>query len=235
MSIAQSTTIQAYQLRKGGTPARMAILRMIAADSVNNRNPTTRLQPGDWRGARRYTLKSYAAAYCSGLHQGFNGTDRYKSPIWYTHGGEQFRSEREAGDILGRWRGQGWYTKTDGQETAIGIVASLTHGRFIAGYRWTSNDERVYFSEVFTDEKDAARMADEHARVFAESAMSDSERYDEAQRLESNNEDNLTRLRECLALRHKACMRYVRDEIAVLLETIRRNRETLRTEYANYI
>lgn len=49
MAIAQSTTIQAYQLRKGGTPARMAILRAIAADSVNNRNEATRLKPGDWR------------------------------------------------------------------------------------------------------------------------------------------------------------------------------------------
>ena len=47
MTIAQSTTIQAYQLRKGGTPARMAILRMIAADSANNRNESTRLQAGD--------------------------------------------------------------------------------------------------------------------------------------------------------------------------------------------
>ena len=166
MSIAQSTTIQAYQLRNGGTPARMAILRMIAADSVNNRNESTRLQPGDWRGARRYTLKSYAAAYCRGINQG--------SDSWYSHGGEQFRNERDAHDCGGGPDHTGWYTDTVSHELAIGIVAGLSHNRFIAGYRWTSNDERVYFSEVFTEENDAARMADEHARIFAESAREDS-------------------------------------------------------------
>lgn len=173
MTIAQSTTIQAYQLRKGGTPARMAILRMIAADSVNNRNPATRLQPGDWRGVRRWTLDNYADAYCSGISQGSDG----KSPIWYSHGGEQFRNERDANDVI-RLSHTGWYTDSYQDETAVGIVASLPHGRFIAGYRWTSNDERVYFDEVFTDEEDAARMADEHARVFAENCR-DSEETEE--------------------------------------------------------
>lgn len=163
MTISQSTTIQAYQLRKGGTPARMAIFRMIAADSANNRNESTRLQPGDWRGARHWTLGIYEAAYCAGLDQGFNnGTS-----VWYTHQGEQFRNERDAADVA-RLSHTGWFSDSHQDETAIGIVASLTHGRFIAGYRWTSNGERVYFGDVFTDEEDAARMADEHARVFAE-------------------------------------------------------------------
>lgn len=227
MTIAQSTTIQAYQLRAGGTRARMAILRMIAADSVNNRNESTRLQPGDWRGARDYTLSSYAAAYCSGIHQG--------AGQWYTHGGEQFRNERDAHDCSGGPDHTGWFCDVYHNEKAIGIVAGLSHNRFIAGYRWTSNDERVYFGEVFTDESDAARMADEHARVFAESAMEDSEKYYAAQKLEIDTEEATQRLRECLVLRHEACMRYVRDEIAVLLETIRSNRDILRTEYANYI
>lgn len=228
MTIAQSTTIQAYQLRKGGTPARMAILRMIAADSVNNHNPSTRLQPGNWRGARCYTMGSYTAAYCSGINQGGAGQ-------WYSHGGEQFRNERDTQDVTGGPDHMGWFTDIHQDETAIGIVAGLTHGRYVAGYRWTSNDERVYFDEVFADETDAARMADEHARLFAESAREDSERCEAAQRLESETDDALQRLRECLVLRHKACMGYVRDEIAELLETIRRNRETLRTEYANYL
>ena len=230
MSIAQTTTIQAYQLRKGGTPARMAILRMIAADSVNNHNHATRLQPGDWRGARHYTLKSYEASYCSGINQG--------AGQWYSHGVEQFRNERDAGDVCATVRrnsGGGWYTDTYHDETARGIVASLSHNRFIAGYRWTSNDERVYFGEVFTDESDAARMADEHARVFAESAMEECEKYDAAQKLEIDTENAMQRLRECLVLRHAARMHYVRDEISELLETIRGNRELLRTEYANYI
>lgn len=226
MAIAQTTTIQAYQLRKGGTRARMAILRMIAADSVNNFNPSTRLQPGDWRGARHYSVGSYEASYSHGIYQG--------AGQWYSHGGEQFRDERDAGDVLKGWHSGGWFTDTDGQETAVGIVARLPHGRFIAGYRWTSNDERVYFPEIHTDENDAARMADEHARVFAESAREDDEKQHEALNLEEKTADQLQRLRECLALRHHACMAYVRGEIAELLEGIRNNRETLRTQYANY-
>ena len=170
MTISQSTTIQAYQLRKGGTAARMAILRMIAVDSVNNRNPATRLQPGDWRAARRYTLCNYAAAYCAGINQG--------GKEWYSNMGEQFRNERDADTCEGGPDHSGWFTDSEGYDKAVGIVASLSHGRFIAGYRWTSNDERVYFDDVFTDESEAARMADEHARVFADSAREDNARYE---------------------------------------------------------
>lgn len=174
MTIAQSTTIQAYQLRKGGTPARMAILRLIAADKANNRNPYTRLQQGDWRGARSWTMKNYATAYCSGINQGFDGAGHARSAVWYSHHGEQFRNERDACEVL-RMRHTGWFTDNYQDETAVGIIASLPHGRFIAGYRWTSNDERVYFDEVFTNEDDAARMADEHARAFAENCRDSEE------------------------------------------------------------
>ena len=175
----QDKTIQAYQLRKGGTPARLAILRAIAADSVNNFNPHTRLAPGDWRGARSWTMGDYMGAYCYGLWRG--------SDTWYTHGGEQFRNERDAGDIVSRLP-SGWYTDADCDETAVGIVACLPHGRFIAGYRWTSNDERVYFPEIFTDENDAATRADSHAEKFAESSREDSERFNAMQEAESHAE-----------------------------------------------
>lgn len=173
MTIAQSTTIQAYQISKGGTPARMAILRMIAADSENNRNKSTKLQPGDWRAARRWTLYNYASAYYSGINQGFDG----KSTVWYSHQGEQFRNERDTGEVLSL-RHTGWYTDNYQDGLSIGIIASLPHGRYIAGYRWTDNDERVYFGEIFNNENDAARMADEHARVFAESCRDNDETED---------------------------------------------------------
>lgn len=230
MTIAQSTTIQAYQLRKGGTPARMAILRMVAADSANNRNESTRLQPGDWRKARSYTMKTYVDAYVHGIHQ--------CAGQWYTHGGEQFRNERDAGDIsdyVRRNTGGGWYTDVYQYGLAIGIVASLSHGRFIAGYRWTDNDERVYFPGIFSDAETAARMADEHARVFAEDAREDSERAQAAMQLQDENENALIRLRECIALRHRQCMGYVRDEIANLIEQIRANRKRLTGEFADYV
>lgn len=229
MTIAQSTTIQAYQLRKGGTFARMAILRMIAADSVRNFNPDTRLQPGDWRAARSWRLDTYSSAYSHGLSQGMNG----RNPVWTTHGGEQFRNERDANKCVERYQANygGWYTDSDCSETAIGIVAMLTHGRFIAGYRWTSNDERVYFGQVFDDESDAARMADEHARVFAESAREDSERFDKMTDAESEVELRVDELQEAIALRHRPkfggfdrvrrCIEYVREARDTLADATR--------------
>ena len=227
MTIASQTTQQAYQLNNGGARARLAILRMIAADSVNNFNPQTRLNPGDWKGARHYTLGNWEGAYISGLHQGSEG--------WYTHGGEQFRGERDASSILGGHRASGYYTDTDYNEKAIGVIGRLSHGRYIAGYRWTSNDERVYYPQVFDDEDDAARMADEHASVFAQSAYEDAQRWDEARKIEIDIEDALTRLRECFTLRHDVRMHYVRDEARELCETIRTMREQLTDDYADYL
>lgn len=163
---------------------------MIAADSVNNANEQTRLQPGDWKGARHWTLKGYAAAYGM-LDQGMQGD----TPIWYSHCAPDFRDERDAHEIIPRLT-CGWFTGSDANETAVGIVCRLSHGRMIAGYRWTSNDERVYFPQVFTDEEEAASMADEHARVFAESAREDSERFNAMQDAENDAGNARTYARE---------------------------------------
>lgn len=174
--------MKAYQLTAGGARARLSVLRAAAAD---------------WRGARRYTMGNYAGAYMTGIRPGVNQ--------WYSHGGENFRNERDAHDILPRLH-RGWFTSTmaSDRETAIGIVAGLSHGRFIAGYRWTSNDERVYFPGVFDSEDEAARMADEHARVFADDAREDSERFDAMQMCEFNVEEKTTELQKAIALRHRA-------------------------------
>ena len=217
MTISQSTTIQAYQLRKGGTPARMAILRMIAADSANNRNSSTRLQPNDWRAARRYTLCNYAAAYCAGINQG--------GKEWYSHMGEQFRNERDADACNGGPDHSGWFTDSEGYDKAVGIVASLTHGRYIAGYRWTSNDERVYFDGVFTDESEAARMADEHARVFAEVAREHSEKYEAMRDAEDTAEEKRESARLAIMARnvsaeHREMAREAIEELRTALEVL---------------
>ncbi len=217
MTISQSTTIQAYQLRKGGTPARMAILRMIAADSANNRNPSARLQPNAWRAARRYTLGNYTEAYCAGINQGENE--------WHSHMGEQFRNERDVDNCDGGPDHRGWFTDNEVYDKAVGIVASLTHGRFIAGYRWTSNDARVYFNGVFTDESEAAYMANEHARVFAESAREDSARCEAMRAAEDTAEEKRNAARLAIMARnisaeHRTMAREAIEELRTALEVL---------------
>lgn len=213
-------------------PRRLALMRQAFANHATKYpHCPEHVKPKTWRDVRAYTLNSWRAAFCAGLNPGFNGD----TPVWYSHNdGPQFRDERLATDILGSDH-TGYYTDTDYSETARGIVARLTHGRFIAGYEWSSNGERVYFAEVFDDEREAARSADRQAEIFADQSREDSAKYYAARDLETSIEDALHRLRECMALRHKKCMTYVRDEITEICATIRECRETLRTEYSDYL
>jgi hypothetical protein len=188
-----------------GAPTRLAELRRMCAHSPLH--------------ARTWKLHNYSAAYG---HMD-RGRQSDGSPVWYSHTGHYFRHERATGPD--------YYTDSDGNGTARGIVASLPHGRFLAGYEWTDNGERVWFPGIFNDECDAAKMADEHARVFAEVAMEDSQNYARAREIEDSIESNMVRLRECIALRHMDCMAYVRNEARELIGSIRRAREVLRAEY----
>ena len=235
--------MRAYQLNAGGSPQRLAILRAAALNSANNANPQTRLQPGDWRGARHYTLGGYAWAHGE-LSQGSNDG----RPVWYSMNGEYFRNERDAHSIA-RLGHTGWYTDDFQDETAVGIVASLPHGRFIAGYRLTMNDERVYFGRVYDDARDAAHMADEHARVIAErereyaerftAALALADRIEEAEskldelRAEHTGEIAARNMAEHATTRATAAIRAanIRRDVSDLIADIRNWRDTLATEY----
>lgn len=186
------------------------------------------------------TIRKYAkgpAAIDAGRQDG--------KPVFYFFG-DQFEDEQFAHNILGL-RYTGWFTNdegetfVDGSGLARGIVVTLPaspgfpDGRFLAGYHWGDNDERVIWPDLYSSPEDAARDADHYAERFADQSREDSYRCNEARDLETKIDDGLTRLRECIALRHRTCMGYARDEIRDLCETIRQARETLRTDYANYI
>ena len=206
--------IDAYRLTSGGAPARMAILRK-------------RLPSGDWKSARNYRLNTYASAFAL-LSPGKQSDG---SPIWYSHGGPEFRGERDAHDIV-NLRHKGWFTDTECSETAVGIVARLPHGRFLAGYRWTSNGERVYFPEVFTDEDEAARAADSYAEAFAEDAREDSERFNAMQEAA----DEITHVEALLRKRlpGRNATDTLRDEVRSLIEELRAARRDLETATEAY-
>jgi len=185
--------IKPYLNLKVPAYARLATLRGMAVLHNERRPPSTQC---DWRKMRACGYHN-VRQYCADLSQGRNGGDT----VWYTHTGEAFRNERDADDIVSRLP-SGWFTDNDQNDKAVGIVASLPHNRFIAGYRWTCNDERVYFGEVFTDEDDAARMADEHARVFSEQAREQDERFQDMARADATLEEARDALQHALKARN---------------------------------
>lgn len=216
-----------------GAPRRLAILKR-AADKLNARTHNARKATGNpepytWRDMRYCSFKNARAARCElspGRQDG--------RPIWYAHTGQQFPRERYADEIVSI-NHSGWYTDCDGRETARGLVVALPHGRFLAGYHWSDNGERVYFPDLYDCEDAAARAADSEAASFAELCREDDYQYQQARKLEDEIEGNFSRLRECLALRNRECFAHLREEARELIASIKEARETLRTEYAAYI
>lgn len=188
------------------------------------------------------TLKKHAAKPAD-LDGGFNTDSRgNKTPVVYTFS-EQFE-ETEAHKILGL-RYTGWFTNEygwtykDGSGICVGIVAEFPprpdfpSGWFLAGYLWGDNGERVFYLDVYGDREEAAMDADHYAQQFAEVEREHNAKWNKARQIEDDIEEALQRLRECLALRHRKCLDYVRGEARKLCETIRDKREELRTDYAD--
>ena len=212
-----------YPSLKMGAPARLALFKREAA------KPRW-MRPMTWRDVRFATLKSP-----TGLSAGFNGEGRARVPVWYTHNAQSTLSrETWCDEVEGvRIDHKGWFTDgEDCNETARGFIVALPHGKFLAGYFMSMNSERVYFADIHDSAEDAARMADEHARVIGESESEYQNRWRAASDIETLIEAQITRLRECLALRnHKSRFEYMRAMVHELLDGIRSNRETLATDY----
>lgn len=192
-------------------------------------------KPKSWRDIRRTTHKN-VASYVGTLDRGFNIINGRKRDIAYTFCGPYFAREYYVDELPDSpIDHRGWYTDDDGRAKARGIVAMLPHGRFLAGYKWTDNGERVYFLTVETDLRDAIRAADYYAEMFAESERENQQRYDEAQEIVNAIENKITRLRECLALRNKPCFAKLRDEAREIIGRIRDMRKTLKSDYADVL
>lgn len=188
-----------------------------------------------WRDMRYGKL-----TYPAGLAQGFNGTGRARVPVWFTCGGFEFPRQWFAYEMEDAPRyvrnNRGWYCGEPGVHgLARGIVAALPHGRFIAGYHMSESGESNWFHDIHDTARDAAIAADSHAESIAEDEREHNERWQAARDLEDKIEESVTRLRECIALRHRECMAYVRDEVRDLVASIRAAREELRTDYADVL
>jgi len=192
------------------------------------------------------TLKTLQKHGGTSIDAGFNTDSRgIKEPVFYYFG--DLLSESFCDEVDRYIDHTGWFTNDDGTTykdgsgKARGIVVELPsmpgfpNGRFLAGYMWGDNNERVLWPELYSGDKEAARAADSRAEYFADIQREDNRKYNAASDIETAIDDKLTRLRECIALRHKACMDYVREEIADICEQIRAHREALKTEYSDYV
>lgn len=125
----------------------------------------------NWRAGEQW--RNYG--WHSGMCRGKDGADtvicfdnlRAVKSLW--------RFTGYADDLVRNIRHSGWYStsQADSGEVLRGCVVQLPakNGvlRYLAGYEDSVNDQIVvYCDQVFDEENDAARMSDEHARVWAE-------------------------------------------------------------------
>ena len=207
-----------YLNLKIGAARRLGFLRN-AAKRHNEKFPSG--SAATWRTVRYATLK-----HAGDLHRGMNGG----APIWYARTGSAFRRE-----VYARECGAGWYTDVDCTMKARGIVVRLPHEKFLAGYEWDDNGERVYFPEIFDSETDAAHQADGHAERFADACLEDSRRFDDAQELEYRCQKLADYLAEKLALRNNPRFPGARDEARDLVVELRELRQRLQGEFAGFL
>ena len=212
-----------YLNLKIGAPRRLAHLR-TSAQRHNEKFPSG--NAATWRTVRYATL-----THPGDLAQGMNGG----APIWYAYTGPAFPRETYA-DLCADGPGHlGWYTDAECDEKARGIVVRLPHGKFLAGYEWSANGERVYFPEIFDSETEAAHRADSHAESFADDCLEHDAKYHEAQKLQTEAEDLAQHLAEKLALRNNPRFPGAREEARELLTELRETRERLRDEFADFL
>ena len=209
-----------YLNLKIGAPRRLACLR-TSAQRHNEKFPSG--SAATWRTVRYATLTQPGH-----LAQGMNGG----APVWYAHTGAAFPREEYADECYRGIRHKGWFTDTYQEEKARGIVVRLPHGKFLAGCEWSANGERVYFPEVFVDEKDAARRADSHAESFADACREHDAKDREAQKLQDEAGDMAHQLAEKLALRNDPRFPNAREEARELLTELR---QRLRDEFADFL
>lgn len=168
----------------------------------------------DWRKKRTCTF-SNVHMHTGSLSQGFNK----KTPIWYDHTGQYFKRET-INEI-------GWYTE-DSTSTVNGLIVALPHGKFMSGYIWKENGERVYFQDIYDNKNDAVSNADSEAEIFADTVNEHFEKFNMYRDIEQKLEDQKKELATRYALRNHKVL--ANRNVSYLIELIRENIEALANE-----
>lgn len=183
---------------------RLAMMRRdFAAHPVKNPHCPESFKPRSWRELRRYTLANYAAAFGVADRGSDTGPSGNSEPVLYAFHPETLpvRSLRDVQQILKLINHTGWYCDDDdASQLCVGVVASLPHGKFLAGYRLTDSGEVALFANrLFDDERDAAHFADSVAEQYAERERDYLAQYREACALEDAIGENIEALRRARA------------------------------------
>lgn len=138
-------------------------------------------------------------------------------------------------DVSKRIDHMGWFCDEFQDNKMRGIVVRLANGTFVAGYSMGDHmTSTVDTGTVYTNDCECARAADSMAENAADTEREYQAIWQAARKLEDENQNAITRLRECIVLRNRKCVDYVRSEISELCETIRTNRARLAGEFADY-
>lgn len=123
---------------------------------------------------------------CGGYYHAPKPNSNNGRGFYLSDAGQPFTRWQWADDVEGAHISHsGWFTDDYGDSEKIrGIVILLPHGRYMAGWSMGKGMASTIEPGVFDDIDDAARMADEHARVAADNA-----REYQAQQETENEED----------------------------------------------
>jgi hypothetical protein len=189
-------------------PKRLAMMRAdFATHAERYPNCPEQFKPDSWRKVRGYGLHNYDAAF-STCHVGPDALysfDQRSIPV---------RSIIDAHEVEGvRMNHTGYYADSNqDQGSIVPIVARLSHGRFLSGYRWDETGEyTVFTSTVFDDESEAARDADHEADKRAEEMRDDNDRFNAMNDAEQLVEDKESDLRDAWADYKTAQIAYLQD------------------------
>lgn len=130
----------------------------------------------------------------------------------------------------------GWFADSEGlgdRGVIRGVIATLSHGRMLAGYHGTdAGDWVLYCNRVYSDASEAGAMADEHARVYAEAEQAQDALFRAMTDAESIVEDHERDVQDAIAARNTSTRnrQWARDAI----ERLRQSREELKTATEAY-
>lgn len=216
------------------TPARLR-LNMLRFNLQRLKVVNPHTDADSWRRVRYANLRSGGSG--ADLDAGINTERGTEYPVWYTFANDGGMERVDAvHDVMRkldrRFDHTGWYADPDGDNTYVGHVAKLPHGRYLAGYLMKDNGEWVWFQKLYDDLEEAARAADGHAEYSAEEERKYQTRWREARDIEDEIEEHEKEAKKCYALRHHPRLgEEARGELADLFEKVRNKRQRLADDY----